>query len=129
MFKHSIPENHYICTYLDGLNMSKKKKNKLPMDRYSSYGAVILGILTIVFIAVTWNSTSRYTGEATGTVTDIFHVMPDRAGNWVRRCEVAYTADGKEYKLRTDCPGLTSIGDTCKVSYHPKRPKNAFAEW
>ena len=83
--------------------MSKKKKNKLPMDRYSSYGAVILGILTIVFIAVTWNSTGRYTGEATGTVSEIFYVIPDRAGNWARRCEVVYTADGREYKIRTDC--------------------------
>lgn len=80
-----------------------KKKNKLPTERYSIYAAVILGILIIAFIVTTWNSTDRYTGEATGTVSEIFYVMPDRAGNWARRCEVVYTADDREYKIRTDC--------------------------
>lgn len=109
--------------------MSKKKKKALPTERNSRYAAVVLGILIIAFILAVWNSTGRYSGETIGKVSEVFYVMPNQSGHWRRLCEISFNVNGKEYKIRTSCTGLTATGDSCKVYYNPRRPENAFADW
>lgn len=99
------------------------------MERFLSYMGIILGGIIVLWITSALTSEHRFSGETDGEVTDIFFVMPNKSGNWNRKCEVTYSIDGQTYEIHIDCPSATEIGDTCRVSYRPKRPGNAYVEW
>ena len=110
---------------------SKKKKHKLPMEKSLDYVLIfLLAILVLwIILATTSHSGDKYSGKTNGEVTDIFFVMPNKAGDWSRRVEVSFSVNGQMHKIHIDSPASIQIGDSCKVRYRNKRPSDAFVEW
>lgn len=108
----------------------KKKKHILPYEKITNRMQIILGVVLALFliVSVITDSEKIYSGKVEGVVSDVFYVS-DRSGRWYERCEVTYKIEGKEYVIRTDCPGMTCIGDSCEVKYNSRRPRNAFVDW
>ena len=111
---------------------NKKKRHKLPKEKSLDYALLIFLLTILVFwitLATTSHSVDKYSGKTNGEVTDIFYVMPNRAGNWTRRVEVSFFVNGQMHKIHIDSPASIQIGDSCKVRYRSKRPSYAFVEW
>lgn len=108
-----------------------KKKKKRQTVKASTYLIVILiailVILTIISIAMA--SGDKYSGVASGKVTEIFYTMPTKSGSWTRMSEVSYYVDGKTYKISVKCFGSTKLGDNCEVRYRNEKPSDAYVEW
>ena len=119
-------------TIYQGCVMKKpKKKKKRQTVKASTYLIVILiailVILTIISIAM--DSGDKYSGVASGKVTEIFYTMPTKSGSWTRMSEVSYYVDGKTYKISVKCFGSTKLGDNCEVRYRNEKPSDAYVEW
>ena len=113
------------------MKSNKKKKHKLPTEKSSNYALLILLAILVLWItlAITSHSGDKYSGNAIGEVTDMFFVMPNRAGDWDRKVEVSFYVNGQMHKIHIDSPASIQIGDSCKVRYRSKRPGDAFVEW
>ena len=113
------------------MKSNKKKKHKLPTEKSSNYALLILLAILVLWItlAITSHSGDKYSGNATGEVTDMFFVMPNRAGDWDRKVEVSFYVNGQMHKIHIDSPASIQIGDSCKVRYRNKRPSDAYVEW
>ena len=113
------------------MKSNKKKKHKLPTEKYSDYALLILAALLVFLItlAITSHSEDKYSGKTNGEVTDVFFIMPNKAGYWARRVEVSFSVNGQMHKIHIDSPASIQIGDSCKVRYRSKRPSDAFVEW
>ena len=101
------------------------------LNRNSDYALLILLAILVLLItlAITSHSGDKYSGKTKGVVTDIFFVMPNRAGDWDRKVEVSFSVNGQMHKIHIDSPASIQIGDSCKVRYRNKRPSDAFVEW
>ena len=109
----------------------KKPKKKRQTVKASTYLIVIL-IAMLVILAITsiaMTSGDKYSGIASGKVTEIFYAMPTKSGSWTKMCQVSYPVDGKTYEISIKCFGSTKLGDNCEVRYRNEKPNDAYVKW
>ena len=112
------------------MKKSKKKKKRQTVKASTYLIVILIAILVILTtISIAMASGDKYSGTASGKVTEIFYTMPTKSGSWTRMSEVSYSVDGKTYKISIKCFASTKLGDNCEVRYRNEKPSDAYVEW